>query len=177
MRSILISVFFSLIITLLTVWCFYKWNTPKIGYVKSPVVIQEYKAMQDAQKKFEGELKIVQANLDTLKNRYEHLLAIESQVKEAEKKDWMHRVEIAQEEYEKYNQQASAQMEQRKGDVSQKVLMKINEFIQQYGKENHYKLILGTTSEGSILYGEEGDDLTESIVAKLNETYVPGKND
>jgi len=177
MRSIVISVFFSLMLTLLVVWCFFKWSTPRIGYVKSPVVIQGYKAMQEAQKKFEGEIKIVQTNLDTLKNRYDHLLAVESLVKEKEKKDWIHRVEIAQGEYEKYNQQSSEQMEKRKEEVTQKLLMQINEFIQHYGKENHYKFILGTTSEGSILYGEEGDDLTGIIVSKLNETYVPEKNE
>jgi outer membrane protein len=157
------------------VWCFSKWNTPKIGYVKSPIIIQEYKEMQDAQKKFEEEVKVVQMNSDTLKRRYERLLSMEGSVNNKERKEWLHRLEIAQEEFGKYNHQASEQIENRKNEMSQNVLMRINDYIQNYGKENHYKLILGTTSEGSILYGEEGDDLTQVILNKLNEAYQKSK--
>lgn len=171
MKSIIVNSIASLIITILVVFAYSKWNNPKIGYIKSAIILQDYKEMQDVNEQFNKELKIVQTNLDTLRGRYEKLKMAEPLITEKEKKNWLYRLEVAQGEFEKYNQQASEQMDARKNELSQKVLGKVNDFIQQYGKENKYKLILGTTSEGSILYGEDGDDLTQIILTRLNENY------
>lgn len=171
MRNILISIISSFLITILTVWGFNKWNSQKTGYIKSAVILQDYKGMTTATEQFNNELKMVQTNLDTLKARFERLQMAEAATSGKEKSNLSYQLGIAQTEYEKYNQQASEQMETRRAELTQKVLQTINDFIQEYGKKNNYKFILGTTNEGSILYGQEADDLTQTILDQLNNLY------
>jgi outer membrane protein len=52
----------------------------------------------------------------------------------------------------------------------------VNGFIESFGEKNQYKLILGTTESGSILYGNKGDDLTDEITKNLNEQYKKNVN-
>jgi outer membrane protein len=122
----------------------------KIAYVRSGMILSEYSGMAEANKKFESEIGQVRANLDTLKNRYERLLAGGKASGSTEDK-----LSTARNELEKYAEQSDRQMQAR--------------FIQEYGKKHNYRLILGTTNDGSILYGDEADDLTEEIIKELNE--------
>jgi outer membrane protein len=149
------------------------YKSPKIGYVKSQVILRDYKEMINASKQFDEELKVVQGNLDTLKSRYDRLRVQEPTIPATQQKDWMYRVSVAQEEFEKYNMQVSEQMQERREELTEKVLVTINESIQQYGKENGYQFIFGATTDGSILYGREGDDLTQAILTTLNQSAQP----
>jgi outer membrane protein len=46
--------------------------------------------------------------------------------------------------------------------------------VEEYGKENGYDLILGTTTSGNILYGTEKKDITEQVLNALNNAYEKG---
>ena len=48
---------------------------------------------------------------------------------------------------------------------------KINSYIADYGKKHYYKMILGATMDGNILYADEQDDLTQNILKDLNDIY------
>ena len=171
MRNIIISVSLSVLAAVLICWGYSRYNNTKIGFIKSAIVLSEYKAMIQSTEQFNNELKIVQVNLDTLRNRYEALKSRESSITAKEKEKWSYRLGVAQTEYDKYNEQASAQMEARRNELTNKVLQTVNNFIQDYGSKNNYKFILGTTDNGSILYGAEGDDLTQVVLEELNRLY------
>lgn len=47
----------------------------------------------------------------------------------------------------------------------------INQLIEQYSVENGYDLILGTTDDGSILYGAEAVDITDDLLQYINQGY------
>lgn len=158
------------------VFIYHKLSEKKIGYIKSAVVLQDYKEMIEVTDQFNQELKIVQGNLDTLQSRFEKLKMQEPIVSAKERPILEYKLQVAQNEFEKYNQQATEQMQARRAELTGKVLAKVNEFIQKHGKENGYKLILGTTDDGSILYGLESDDLTKTILDALNENYTSDKN-
>jgi len=175
-RIILISVLSSVILSLSGSWLCIRFNNDKIGYIKTGVVIKEYKGMIAATEQYNNELKVVQANLDTLHNRYETLKAQNNSLRANKKEEGSYKLEMAKTEFDKYNEQASVQMQARREELTRKVLEKINDFITGYGKENNYKLILGTTEDGSILYGKEGDDLTQTVLNILNENYSGKEN-
>lgn len=54
----------------------------------------------------------------------------------------------------------------------QGVLNQINDYIKKYAEENNYTLILGTTNDGNLLFGNKGIDVTEDILTELNNEYV-----
>jgi outer membrane protein len=169
MKNIVVSFGIAILSAIIVVWMFHFFERSKIGFVRSGVILQDYKGMKEANDQFNKELTLVQVNSDTLRNRYEQLKANEQNISKEKKTDWAYQLGIAKNEFEKYNQQASQQMEQRKQELTKKVLEEINNCVQEYGKKNSYKMILGTTNEGSILYGNEADDLTNKILELLNK--------
>jgi len=66
-------------------------------------------------------------------------------------------------------QQAIAQESQTLNDS---IINKVIEFVKDYGKTNSFNFILGSNEAGSVLYGKESYDLTQEILAALNEGYT-----
>lgn len=170
-KTILISVLLSVLLSFGGAWIYLKSNNSKIGYIKSAIILRDYKGMVAVTEQYNAELKMVQTNLDTLRNRFQNLQSVEGKVKGKDKEIWSYQIGAAQTEYEKYNQQAAEQMQNRRNELTTKVLTTINDYIHEYGVQNNYKLILGTTEDGSILYGDEADDLTNKILEELNAAY------
>lgn len=68
---------------------------------------------------------------------------------------------------------------QQKAEEKEQILLegiynKINDFIKRYGKEKGYKVIIGTSVSGTLLYADDAIDITEDIIKELNEEYRGG---
>jgi len=55
---------------------------------------------------------------------------------------------------------------------NQQILTQMNTYIQLYGKDKGYTIILGANGQGSLLYAEEGIDITEDIITYINNKYA-----
>ena len=95
----------------------------------------------------------------------------EPEIKPNEKTEWAKQLGVAEYEYNNYRTSAQQQMEERRAALRAEVGNQISLFIQNYGKEHNYKIILGVIEQGNILYGQEQDDLTDIILEELNENY------
>lgn len=169
---ILISILFGSLCSAVSYWICFKNKGSHLAFVRTGVIFQEYKGMQEANEKFNKEIGVVQGNLDTLRNRFERL-----KIRLGNKES--HELQVAGKEYEEYNQRSANDLEQRKQQLTQEVVQEINNSIQAYGRSKGYTLILGSTNDGSILYGEEALDITKYIIAELNKQYnnKKGKQD
>jgi outer membrane protein len=175
MKSIIVSVLTSVIVFIAGIFTYHFLTREKTGYVRIGVVLQKYQGMIDANKQFAAELEIVRSNADTLRNRYERLKQKEKDVKPGGKAEWGYQLGVSEKEYMDYSENADKQLQQRQQQLTSEVLNRINNYIQEYGKADGYKIIFGTTNDGSILYGRESDDLTDVIVSQLNEIYSSQK--
>lgn len=174
MKKIIINIAISLAITgigILTYHTLIRENV-KIAYIKTGTLLNSYKGMSEANEQFNKELQALQANIDTLKRRYELIKEkMETTTSSEEKSDLSYQLGVAEYEYNNYRTTAQQQLEARKQTIQTDVINKINSFIQDYGKENNYTIIFGATEQGSILYGQEQEDLTDLILKKLNKNY------
>ena len=137
MKKILVIVVISIICSVVVVLSIQFFDKTKIGFVRSGLIIQQYKGMIEANEKFAEEIKMVLTNIDTLKNRYERLKASESSIPLKQKTEWAYKLGISHNEFEKYDERSKEQLELRKDELTKKVLEKINVFIQDYGKMNN----------------------------------------
>lgn len=180
MKNLIIAFTVSLFITASGIFIYHIITRQKTAYVKIGVVLQKYQGMLDANKQFASELSVVQGNVDTLRSRYENLKSQERSISPSGKAEWGYRVGVAEKEYMQYSDAADKQLQQRQQQLTADVLNTVNTYIQEYGKDKNFKMIFGTTTDGSILYGEEQDDLTETILQELNARYkkpVEGKTE
>jgi outer membrane protein len=149
----------------------------KIGYVKSDALLGQYKpamAVQqkiqmesaEAQKDLEGRYKELQVMDADLKKKSEVLTAqaLAPQVEKFQKK---------QNEFYQLQQATQQGMQQKQSQLLEPIFQDISTFINKYGKDNGYTIILGTPVEGLLVYGETAADLTEVILNELNSKVPP----
>ena len=148
----------------------------KVGFVRTAYVLSNYEAMIHSNQVYEKESARVNANIDTLRSRYQSLKELLKQSKAKKRKDVEHRLLIAEDDYNRYTGKALEQLEQRRLQLTNKVILEINSIIEDYGKKKGFKVILGATDDGSILYGDTSFDVTEEILEVLNANYK-GQND
>lgn len=70
-----------------------------------------------------------------------------------------------------YNEAVTSKYKEEEDKMLQGVLNQVNSFVEKYGKEKGYDIILGTTLSGSMLYGENTMDITDEVLAELNKNY------
>lgn len=56
-------------------------------------------------------------------------------------------------------------------NVSQQVWSRINLYVQEYGTENNYSIVLGTQGNGNIMYAQKELDITDKFIEFANKKY------
>ena len=149
----------------------------KIGFVKSDVLLAQYKPamavnqrMQmesaQAQQELEGRYKELQSMDADLQNKLKVLTqqALAPQIEKFQKK---------QNEFYQIQQGHQQQLQQRQAQLLEPIFQDISNFINKYGKDHGFTVILGTPMEGLVVYGDAGADLTETILTELNAKVPP----
>ncbi|MBO9699065.1 MAG: OmpH family outer membrane protein [Sporocytophaga sp.] len=148
---------------------YWQFHKNKVRYVRTGVILEQYKGMVEANKQFETDWKRALANADTLKARYESVKDNPKNFKSEKEYDYQlaqHEAELAQ-----YRQNADAQLQQRKQELTSEVVGNINTFIKDYSADQRYPIVLGATNDGNILYGEDEEDITDDLLKELNLQY------
>lgn len=151
-------------------------QSPKIAYVKSGKVLEEYDGMKEAKGKFGDKLKKWQENIDTLTHdlrtafgRYNAELSTLSKEERQTRELYLQKQE---ENLQKYEYQIQQQAKEEDEKINMHIISQLNKFLKKYGEEEGYDLILGTTQQGSILYGSEAYDITGEVIKKFNIEYL-----
>lgn len=155
------------------------WNAlekPKIGFVRSLDLIEKYKGMEDGRLLYQKKHDSWQLNIDSLKNAVQLKINIyqESSVSMSENEKTLNEQIIRgmQQTLYEYSKEVEEKAQIEDQRITQGVLNQINSYIEDYGKENGYTVIFGTTMDGTLLYGESMIDITEVILKELNKNYT-----
>lgn len=150
-------------------------RSPRIAYVRSQELVYGYSGMQEAMQEFRSKQVGMRSNLDTLAADLQREI-------DASKKAWAGLTDEARRSRQQMiasRQQSLADQERamavRAEEVEKEllagVLAQVNTFIEDYATEQGYHVVLGTTSSGSLLYGEAGWDITDEVLTALNKEY------
>lgn len=146
-------------------------DKPAIGYVDVRAVLVESKAgklhkaemdkfvkdKQAALKKEEERLKSLQQTLE------KEVLTLTDAQKQDKQRGFQEKVQALQ----KTAQDAERELRQKDADYTNKALEEIRKIITETAKEEKLSLVLGKT-EMSVLYAEDGMDLTPKVVQKYD---------
>ena len=136
----------------------------RLAYVRSEVLVNEFTGMQEARQGFQQKQREWQAQLDTLRADYTREAAAGASSME---------LELLADNLQQYSKRIEQLMQGEDAQMTEEVLGQINGFVETYGRENGYDLILGTTQTGNLLYGREALDITEELLEALNRDYNP----
>ncbi len=144
-------------------------------YVDVNELIDGYARTEIVRAEFEDKATTLRSNVDSLIMDWQkELKDYEKQRSTYSKKERELKQELLatrQQQVNNYQQAVQKQLKEEDQKVTQTVINDINDFIKEYGKQNGYQIILGATGSGTIMYADEGTDLTEKVLTKLNAGF------
>ncbi|RDY60268.1 OmpH family outer membrane protein [Flagellimonas nanhaiensis] len=147
----------------------------KIGYVDNVKLLDGYQEKIDVEAKFKTKADALAKKRDSISQ------AFQLELQEFQTKAQKMSQKSAQEEYSLLQQrgqfvgqqlqQEEQQLQQSSQTEIDSLVSKVKKEINDYGKANGYTYILGGGDGGSVLYGEETQNLTDAILKILNDKY------
>lgn len=150
----------------------------KIVYINTDTLLRNYKlsvelneAFLKKQEERNTELNIKAKELDRQAREFQRKVEnggfISSERAEAARQELLEKNQKLQQ----LQQEMTEKMMKEQSELNKKLFESITNFLSQYNKEKGYDIILSTVVAGNILYAEEGFDITQEVVEKLNEQY------
>ena len=150
-------------------------NEQKTAYVDTTRLIQEYSEMQEVEAEFNTRSDMVKGELDSLARSFQQ--EVQEYQKNMNSMSTAQRQEIEeglmrkQQTIQQQQQMRGNQLRQESDVVIDSIVNKVKEYVREYGKENNYTYIFGSNESANIMYAEDGLDITEEVLQKLNESY------
>ena len=150
-------------------------QTQKIGYVDNSILINDYQEKKDIEEKINVKIAAFQKRTDSLRKIFQ-LDVNEAEIK-ARSMSQANIQKLSQELQQQeqilsqrvqFEQQQIAQESKTQNDS---LIKKIKEFVKDYGAKNGYSYILGSNEGGSVMFGKEENDLTQTLLDLLNASY------
>jgi len=148
----------------------------KIGFIDTGEIVNEYQAKKDLEDEFKGKKALLDQKNDSISK------AFQLEVQEFQVASKRMAQAKAQEAYQALGQKQQLLQQQIQFSEQQfgqsfnveldSVIIKVKDFAKDYGKKNGYTFILGTSDATStVIYGEDDNDLTKTILDALNTDY------
>ena len=170
----IVAIFIALVSLSFGIWA--KNSTPKVAYVKVAVILEKYKGLQEVRSKFQQKEADWKSSVDTLTYKFNIALNLYNEEMSKLSIEQRKSREVALQEQgmtlEKYRKSILEKAGAEEDKMLQGALNQINSFIESYGKKANYTLIIGTTSAGNLLYGDEKIDITNEVLEQLNKNYA-----
>ena len=150
-------------------------QTEKIGFVDNSKLINDYQEKIDIEEKIKIKVTAFQKRTDSLRKVFQ-LDVNEAEIKargmsqaniQKLSQELQQREQVLSQRLQ-FEQQQIAQESQTQNDS---LIKKVKEFVKDYGTKNGYSYILGSNEGGSVMYGKEEKDLTQTILDLLNTAY------
>ena len=151
----------------------------KIGFVDNGTVINDFQEKKDLEARFQTKEDAFRKRADSIGQAFQ----VEAQKGQAEAQKLARRNRKKAEELmgglQQKQQQLQQQMQFEQQQLTQafqteidSVIVKVKDFVNDYGKTNGYTYILGTSdAAATVMYGSEQNDLTQTILEALNADY------
>lgn len=170
--SITIS-FIAIVISLFTF--FYFSPKEELVYVDINKLLNGYERTADVKKNFDARTAKLKSNVDSLQAGWRKELQDYEKERNAmtEKEVELNKEILAnkQQQVNNYQRAIRKQIQEEDQKITQTVINDINEFVKEYGEEHGYRIILGATGGGNIMYADNSTDLTEKVLKALNEDF------
>ena len=133
-------------------------NDSTLVYVDNAVVFSEFNLSKDLNKLHRSELENQGKKVDSLVSLLRKKLPSDPE---------NHLEQLFVEENDRLNEMNKY----FSNEISIQVWERLNAYIQEFGEQNNYNLILGTRGDGNIMHAKEGLDVTEAFLKFANDRY------
>lgn len=166
------------VILLLQVYLFFQVSeqeSEKIGYVQTHELVYKYKGYIDAQNEFTEKEMLLNKSIDSLKYAYQisikNYQSLYDQLSDADMVAYEKSLQMQYQNMVAGVDELKSKIMALENQTLNEVITQINAYAIDFSKENGIRLLLGTTNDGSIMYGDEAIDYTEEMLDYINNRY------
>jgi outer membrane protein len=151
-----------------------------IVYINSDSLLSKYEYAKDMGKRLESSSKSAQNDVasrgQSLEREFNDYKRNAATMPADQRQKTEERLGREQQDFQQYQQRASADLQSQQNTENGKLYDKIADFAKAYAKEKGYKLVLTySKANPTILYGDLSLDVTADVVSKLNDAYSKEK--
>lgn len=157
----LVSLFFSAIVYVISVY-----QQKRIAVIDIIRLVNEFKMKEELEVHHSRSLDSYQSAADSLKR----LLQTKSQ-DESIPKDQLQELYTM---YMRSQQEFDINFERSNGEINEQVWKRLNPLLDDYGKKENLRLIIGANGMGTVLYNNDFYDHTNAVIKYVNSRYEKG---
>ncbi len=143
-------------------------NQTQIAFVDLEKVYQEFALTKGFERQLVTYQQSEQGQLDSLKVR---LNTLEEELQVNRNPAGLKQYQELRETYLRRRQQAMEQEEGMTSDFDTKIWSQLNQYIDDYSKQEGYDFILGANGSGNLMGEKPNLDITQPIIHYINERY------
>lgn len=148
---------------------------PKIAYVNSDTLLANYAYFKDKRSELEKKADKLQAEYENrakgLQNEISSFQRTAGQMTINQAKSVEDDLRKKQQNLLQYQQNLSAQLMEEENKVNEELYQNVSEYLKQFGKDKDFKIVLTYTKGSGVLYADDSLNITQEIIAGLNENY------
>lgn len=166
----------NLILASLVILTFASCQQQKIGYIDNGKVINEIQEKKDIEEKYKNLNIAFNKQTDSIGQAWQiEAKQVQQEIKKLSPKQAQVKYDALSKKQQVLQQQIQLeqqQLQQAFQTEMDSVIVKVKAFVGDYGKKNGYTYILGTSEvSASVMYGEEENDLSKTILEALDADY------
>ncbi|MBD2757409.1 OmpH family outer membrane protein [Spirosoma validum] len=156
-------------------------QSERVGFVRIDYIVSQMPASKQVESQLnvqqtqaETELKRLQKEFD---EKYASYQKTGAQLSESVRKDRETELQNLQTRIQEFSRSAQESLQKKYGQLMSPVLSKVQLAIDSVAKQNGYRFILNSPSNGSsnILYASEENNITDLVIKRLGITPVPSE--
>jgi outer membrane protein len=154
----------------------------KIGFIDSEKIFAEYQATSVAQAEFEADIQQWNQELETRKRELEKMTEdFESQrliLSQQKQQEMEEQLQTKRTELDAFVQEIwgpAGKVAQRNEQLTRPIVEKIREVLNEIGNQEGFSIIFDAI-DGNVVYADQALDLTDRVIARLNEQRPVGQN-
>lgn len=144
------------------------YTTPKIGYIAMQEVYDNFTLKKELEAKLQKTENIQKSYMDTLAFR---IKLANNELQSTKDKSKLAYLETQKEEYLSKRKLFSEQSSSMSQEYTKQIWNQLNQYVQDYGKKQHYDIILGGNGSGSIMHADQTLDITKQVKEYVNNRY------
>jgi outer membrane protein len=153
-------------------------NKPRFAYVDLPGVYDNFQMKKQLESKLDNVGSQRKSILDSLEIKLKTLAStIDHGMSASQKhKDSLYSAyENLRQEYALKSQNFTEDNERTKQQYNEQIWKQLNQYIKDYGHDNGYAFIFGADGSGSLMYGNDPQNITDAIKEYVNKRFAGEK--
>lgn len=153
----------------LSIFIYHTFFSPKLGYVDVPKVFNSFEMKKELQEKFKKTESQRKRVLDSLSFDLQRMA--QKLKSDQNNKSLAGEFDLRREYFFKKKSQTEEDNAALSNQYDKQILEQMSQYILDYGKENHYDLLLGADGNGTLLYANEKWNISEQVTIYINNKY------